>query len=267
MLKTRGHVLLGIALSLAFGVATRALAMTGQEIADKVNARDQGSAVKQDLTMTLIEKSGATQVRSTIFMAKKENGGSKSVVYFKDPAKLKGTAFLTYDFPNSDQSAQWLYLPSMQRTRRISSAERGAYFLGTDMTNEDIKNQMKLGTADFTFEATGEETIDGVKTLLLDAKPSSPKVAGELGYGRVRVAVDPNTWIAIRAEYWDASNNPLKTTRLYDLTTIQGIVTPQRIVTENLKTGHKTEFKFQNVQYNLPLDDENFTEQGLRRGL
>ncbi len=245
-----------------------AAGMTGQEIVDKVNARDQGNGVRQDLIMTLTDKSGDVQVRRTVFLAKKVEGGAKSLIYFKDPAKLKGTAFLTYDFSASgEQSAQWLYLPSMQRTRRVSAAERGAYFLGTDFTNDDIKNQTRIGAKDFSFEAGGEETIDGINTLLVDSKPNSDKIANEVGYGRVRIAVDPKTWVVVRAQYWDTNQNPLKTTRLYDIAEIQGIMTSQRIVTENLKTGHKTEFLFENIQYNPALNDDVFTEQGLRQGL
>jgi hypothetical protein len=244
-----------------------AQALTGRQIAEKINAVDQGTSVRQTLVMTLTDSGGSSQERRTLFMGKRVPGLKKSVIYFLDPAKLKGTGFLTYDYTDeAAEDAQWLYLPAMQRTRRITASDRGSYFLGTDFTYEDIKNQTRLSLTSFDFTAAGEEVIDGVKTLLVDAKPLSPKIADELGYSRVRLAVDPALWIAIRAEYWDTGGNPLKTTRLYDIKAVQGITAAQRAVVENHKTGHKTEFRFENIQYDLPLSDDDFTEDSLRRG-
>jgi len=242
--------------------------LTGRQIAENVDARDRGDEVRQDLIMTLTDPSGSSRVRETVFLAKNEDGVRKSVIYFKTPSKLKGTGFLTYDYEAAAaEDDQWLYLPATGRARRISAGNRGDYFLATDFTYEDIKKQTTLSLDDFTFEYAGVEEINGYPLLIIEAKPNDAKTADELGYGRVRLAVDEGAWLAIRAEYWDTNLNPLKTVRLYDIAVVQGVITPHRIIAENHKTGHKTEFKLENVNYSAKVDNDLFTESAMRQGL
>jgi len=44
------------------------------------------------------------------------------ILFFKSPADVKNTAFLTYDYddPNKDDD-QWLYLPALKKVKRIPS--------------------------------------------------------------------------------------------------------------------------------------------------
>ncbi|MEM6851513.1 MAG: outer membrane lipoprotein-sorting protein [Pseudomonadota bacterium] len=242
--------------------------LTGEDIAEKVDGREGGDQVRQDLIMTLLDSSGAQRQRRTVYLAKDFDETSKSVIFFNSPTKLKGTAFLTNDYTEVDKDDdQWLYLPATGRSRRISSSNRGGYFLGTDFTYEDIKKQTKLSLDDFNFVYDGVETIDGIELLVIEGEPVSEEAADELGYGKVRVAVDEVTWLAIKADYWDTNLNKLKTIRLYDIAEVQGIITAHRIIAENHKTGHKTEFLFENVDYNTAVAEDVFTEAAMRQGL
>ena len=241
---------------------------SGAEIARSINARDDGRAVSRTLVMHLIDRRGGKRTRETRFLRKYYGDEKRSVIFYQSPTNVKDTAFLTYDYPEPGRDDdQWLYLPALRKVRRISSSDRGTYFLGTDLTYEDVKKESKVGIEDYTWKTLGEETLDGHRCYLVEAVPVNEKTARDLGYGRVLLRVDPAIWMIRKSEYWDVRGNLLKTSRILDIRPVQGIATAHRIEVENHKTGHRTEFVFRDVDYETELDDDLFTQRALRRGL
>jgi hypothetical protein len=151
--------------------------------------------------------------------------------------------------------------------RRISAANRGDYFLGTDLTYEEIKLETKVSEEDYVRNTVGEDEEDGKHCLLVESLPVSDEVKRELGYSRVEQCVDDEIWVVLRSKSWDIQGNPLKTARFKDIRQVQGIWTVHRVEVDNHKTGHKTVFLYDNVTYNQGVDDELFTKNALRHGL
>ena len=162
---------------------------------------------------------------------------------------------------------QWLYLPAMRKVRRISASDRGDYFLGTDLTYEDIKLETRVGVADYDYTHVGEEDIDGHRCYVVEAEPVSEDVAKELGYGGATLWVDADIWMVRQRYSLDVAGNPLKTVRTRDIRVVDGIWTAHTIDVENHKTGHRTVFEFTDIDYAADVDDSVFTERALRRGV
>ena len=192
----------------------------------------------------------------------------RTVIFYLEPRNVKDTAFLTYDYPEAERDDdQWLYLPVMRKVRRISASDRGDYFLGTDLTYEEIKLETRVSMKDYTRKTLGEDEVDGHHCYLVESKPVNEKTAKELGYGRVEQCVDSAIWIVRRATFWDTGGNPLKTSRFSDIRQVQGIWTQHRIEVENHKTGHRTRFLFSAVDYQGGVSDNLFSQIALSRGL
>ena len=235
---------------------------SGDEIVAKVNARDDGDHVTRKVTMEMIDRRGKTRERETFGYRKYFGEDKKTVIFYLSPSNIKDTGFLTFDYADeATDDDQWLYLPAARRVRRISSADRGDYFLGTDFTYEDIKKESKFSATDYTHTAIGEEEIDGHHCYILEAIPVDEATAKELGYGKVQSWVDSEIWMARKSEFWDIRMNPLKTTRTTDILEIDGIWTATRIEIDNHKTGHKTVFKFDDIDYQSAVDEDVFTER------
>ena len=242
--------------------------MSGDEIAKKINERDEGNSVSRDLLMELIDKSGKKRVRNTVGFRKYYGEEKRTVIFYKSPKNIKDTAFLTYDYPEvSKDDDQWLYLPALRKVRRISASDRGDYFLGTDFTYEDIKLETRVSIDDYNRKTVGIEIIDGKECYIVESVPVSEKVAKELGYGKIRSWIDNSIWITRKAEFFDIRQNPLKTTYVKDIKQVQGIWTPHKMTVENHKTGHKTVFTFSNIDYKSKVRDDLFTERALKRGI
>ena len=46
----------------------------------------------------------------------------QSIMFFMEPADVKDTGFLTYDYDDIDRDDdQWLYLPALKKSKRIAS--------------------------------------------------------------------------------------------------------------------------------------------------
>jgi outer membrane lipoprotein-sorting protein len=239
----------------------------GDELVRRINARDEGRQVSRRLVMELADKRGDVRVRETRSYRKYFGAEKRSVLFFDAPKNLKDTAFLSFDHPEPGRDDdQWLYLPALRKSRRISGADRGGAFLGTDFSYEDMKKETKVGLEDYTFRTLRREALGGHDCFVLELVAVSPDVARELGYGRVLAWVDAELWLVRRAEYWDENGAPLKTVRVEEIDQVDGIWTPQRLEATNHRTGHRTVIRFLDVDYESELPDDLFSERALERG-
>lgn len=239
----------------------------GDEVARRVNAREDGQSVARTLVMELADKGGSSRTRVTRSFRRDYGDERRSVLFFESPANLKGTALLTWDqLDPARDDAQWLYLPGLRKSRRVAMSERGRAFLGTDLTFEDMKNETRLPIDTYRWRTVGEEQVDERPTFVVEGLPVDERTARELGYGRVLLRVDAERWLPLFGEYWDVRGEPLKTVRLADVREVQGVWTPHRIEAESRRTGHRTRLEFRDVVYDPELPDDLFTERALARG-
>lgn len=239
----------------------------GRWLAEQVNAVEEGEFRTALLSMQLTDRRGKIRERNTVVYRRYYGDEKRTVIFYTAPRNIKNTGFLTYDYADaSTDDDQWLYLPAMRKSRRISASDRGDNFLGTDFSYEDIKKEGKLELSDFNFESLAVETVDGRETVLLESIPVSDAIAKELGYGKVHAWVDIENWIVLKAEYWDIKLNPLKSLRIRDIRKVHGIWTRHELEATHHKTGHSSLFRFSDVDYRAPVPDARFSRQALVRG-
>lgn len=238
-----------------------------KELMLEINARDEGVSVVRNLRMELTDRRGIKRVRETKVFRKYYGDEKRIAIFYESPSNVRGTSFLTYDYQNVGRDDdQWLYLPGLRKVRRISASDRGDYFLGTDFTYDDIKNENKVVTGDYHFEIIGHDVVDGIETMIVEGKPVDEATAKELGYGKVRWFVDREIRYSRRTEAWDINGNHLKTTSINEFELVDGIWTAMRLSVVNHKTGHQTIFVFSHVDYEEVVPDRIFSHESLRRG-
>jgi len=257
-----------IAMLLLFPVTTKSQNLpSGNSVAEKTFAKDDGISVSRKLTMELKDKRGKVRIRETISLRKYFNKEKRLAIFYLTPTSVKGTAFLTFDYPDaSKDDDQWLYMPALRKTRRISAANRGDYFLGTDLTYEDIRLETRISREDYNYKTLGKENIDGHSCYVVEGVPKNQKIAKELGYSKVKYWVDADVWMLRKADSWDAAGNHLKTVKISDIKKIQSIWTYHHILVKNHKTKHETIFRFTDIDYQKTLSDDLFTEEALVNG-
>lgn len=242
------------------------LSMDVIEIVDNVNKRDDGLHVIRNMKMELVNKDGKKRLEETIFYRKYYGEDKKSIMFYKEPKRVRGTGFLTYDnFTQDDE--QWLYLPALRKVRRISSSDRGDWFLGTDFSYEDIKKEGKLSKEDYDFNLLGEEKFDGHDVYKIEQTTKNKNIVNELGYSKVISYVDKKIFITRKAIFYDKRGELLKTLHNRNIELINNIWTTQHMNMINHQNGHVSDFYFSNIDYNSEVKDNIFTKVALERGI
>ncbi len=239
---------------------------TGLAVMQAADQRDDGDDLKQHMTQTLIDRNNNQRVRHMANFRKDVGVDKKMITFFIKPANIRDTALLTFDYddPNADDD-QWLYLPALKKVRRISSSDRGDYFMGTDFTFEDMKQSPELD--DYQWKLLGSETVNNLECWKVEGVPASSEIAQELGYSRIIQYVTKHSDVAIRVDYWDLAGRELKHLNVPEMEKIQGVWSPLRVEMVNVQSNHKTVITFSEQVYNSGLKDRLFTQRTLKRGL
>ncbi len=260
------YALSGLAVLPGEAMAAEQQELSPDEIVAMVNSVPEGQYVTRKLAMELTDRRGKTRSRETINYRKYFGDEKRTVIFFLSPANVRDTAFLTCDYADSQQEDdQWLYLPALGKVRRVSAADRGDYFLGTDFTYEDLKLDGKLSARDYNYNYLPGKPSE-VGMVMLEAIPRSQEVMEELGYSRTLVTIDPSNWMVTQVEFWDIKGRPLKHLVATDIRQVGGVWTRHRLDLENFQSGHRTRLVFSEVDYTTDISDNSFARQALSRG-
>jgi len=255
-----------LALSFAFNVSAEDA--KARQIMEKVDARDEGDNRISDMEMILIDRRGNERIRKIHSMTKDKNEDTHRIMFFLEPADVTNTGFLTYDYDdNSRDDDQWLYLPALRKSKRISSSDKSGSFMGSDFSYSDMTSR---DLDDYEYELKKEMEINGQKVWVIESIPRSKEVIEETGYTKSMAFVRQDNYVVIRGINWVKEGKKMKFMDMKGLELIDGIWTPTEIHMTTKKgksTQHKTILKFDNIKYNQPLDESLFTVRRLEKGL
>jgi hypothetical protein len=153
----------------------------------------------------------------------------------------------------------FLYLPSMAMVRRVSTAQRGDAFFGTDVTYEDLERQR---AEDFELGAIQAGKRAGEPVHLIDARPRR-----RYNYERVRFALATSDLSILETEYFKRNaKEPYRVIRAPRETMVSqdGHVLPTRILVESRDRGTTTEVLLSNLRINPDIDARLFSVKTLQ---
>ena len=258
--------LLGVGASL-FITPSLADDANARAIMEKVDARDDGATLEQDMLMVLIDKNGNQRVRDLKSYSKDFGADEHKILFFKSPSDVKNTAFLTYDYddPNRDDD-QWLYLPALKKVKRIPSADKSSSFMGSDFSYFDMTDR---DLEDYDYRLLKETKVRGHDAWMIEALPRNQKVIDESGYKKSIGIIRKDNYMVVRAINF-MTNGKKKYLDLKKINKQDGIwlVDEMTMTTKKGKeTIHKTILKFSNIKLNQNIDDNMFTTRRLEKGL
>lgn len=211
-------------------------------------------------------QSGSARERQALMIHSDTGEAERIAIFFTAPAMIEETAFLSFNH-ETRADENWLYLPATARVRRLPVSERGDYFMGTDLTYGDIKDNFKFGLDEWDFTAAGEETADGRTYPVLEGMARDAGTARELGYGSFRARIDPVTAFPVWIAYTDPDGDPLKQVAVTEIETVGEAWTAMRFTARNLQTGHTTDVWFTDMRHVPDLDDSVFDPDALAYGI
>ena len=236
-------------------------------IMQKVQDRDDGKSLAQDMQMILIDKSGKKRSRDIKSYSKDFGEDEHRIMFFKSPADVKNTAFLTYDYDQASRDDdQWLYLPALKKVKRIPSADKSSSFMGSDFSYFDMTDR---DLSDYRFKLLKESKVRGKAVWVIESTPRNKKVIKESGYTKTIALVRQDNYVVVRAINY-LKNGKKKYLDLKKIHKQQGVwvVDEMSMTTKKGKrTLHKTFLKFSHIKVNGTLSSDLFTTRRLSKGL
>lgn len=241
--------------------------LTAREIVEQVNNRDDGDNQTADMTMILIDKHGKKRVRKISTMNKDKGEDKQRIMFFRSPADVLDTGFLTYDYDiEGKDDDQWLYLPALHKSKRIASSDKSGSFMGSDFNYSDMT---RPDLDKYNFKLLKEGKVRGSKVWVIESKPKTKDEAEESGYKKSILFVRQDNFVLVRAARWTTEGGRIKYQDTPGLEKIDGIWTVTKM-TMTTKKGkrvlHKTLLNFDNIKYNQPLTEQHFTIRQLEKG-
>ena len=252
--------IIAMIIAIGFSPEITGQSLSGKQIIEKVYNRPAGDDQTSDLTMTLINKSGDQRVRKIKQFTKDLGDLEKSIMFFLSPADVKNTSFMSWTYDSDQSDDQWIYLPALKKTKRISSDSKSDYFMGSDFTYDDLGDR-KL--EDDIHKLLREETMDGKECYVVESLSKDE----DYMYSKTVVWVNKSNFIGVQKEFYDEDEDLLKVLAIKEVEEISGIWVITNSEMKNVQKNHRTTMVLNNIQINTGMSESKFSERMMMRGM
>jgi Outer membrane lipoprotein-sorting protein len=233
-------------------VAPFARAQDPRQIMEEVQRRQRSQSQHYEGTLEVIGGGNRIATKRWAFDRLGSFGNSKAVLRFTAPPEVKGVGLLIVNHPDR-ASDQWMWRPNIGREQRIALQDRSTRFFGTDFSFEDLEER-DVGQFDFKLE--GDE--GGAWKV-----QSIPKKSSQYTHSFLWVKKDNYT--IVKVESYN-KRGLVRSIDYRDFEQAKGIWTARTIEVNDVTRNSRTTLKYDQLEYNLPMKDADFTLDALRRG-
>jgi hypothetical protein len=170
---------------------------------------------------------------------------------------VKGVVLLIFNHPDRS-SDQWMWTPAIERDRRIALQDRSTRFFGTDFSFEDLEER---DVDQFDYTLLPDETIDGNACWTIQ---STPKQGKSSQYTKTIMWIRKDNYANARLDLF-VKDQVVRRLTYNDTRAVDGIWTSHDLTMADLRRGSRTRLVLEKVQYNLPLKEDDFTLEAIRR--
>ena len=228
-----------------------------REIVAESQRRSDAASQRYEGLLQVFDGKGKIADKRWTFERLGSHGNSKAVLRFTAPAEVKGVALLIVNHPDRS-SDQWMWTPAIERDRRIALQDRSTRFFGTDFSFEDLEER-DVDQYDYTL--AGDDTAGGAPCWKIE---SAPKHTKSSQYTRSIVWIRKDTYALARIENY-INDQVVRRLEYSAFEKVQGIWTARQLEMADLRRGSRTRLTLDKLEYNVPLKDDDFTLQAIRR--
>ena len=224
---------------------------------EQVQTGFQNYTAKQ--IMILKDRNGRESQREIrVKVIETEDHGKRILFVFDTPRDVKGTTLLIHSNPG-EQDDQWIFLPALQRVKRLNSSNQSSSFMGSEFSYEDM-NLPEVSK--FTYTYLRDEACDELNCTVVERVPVSEKSA----YSRQLVWQDDTAYRLWKVEYYDRRGDHLKTLTVSGYEQyLDHYWQAQKMTMTNHMNGKSTTIEWSDYEFRVDLDESDFTQTSLRR--
>jgi hypothetical protein len=268
MRKIKSFFILTMLLAAAGAQLVAAETENVQLIMQKSNDTMKIAGVESISTLIIKDASGNQRVRKFSSSSKdyKDEGVKKSLMRFMEPADVKGTGFLTFEYQAAGKdNDMWIYMPALRKIRRVVSSEKAKSFMGSEFTNSDI-TPPKL--EEYTYKLLAAENLNDEECWKIESVPATAAVADQYGYSKKIGWVSKSNYVNLKTEFYNAEGKLAKrivTNKIMMLDKEKGLYQASDVVMTNLLNGRMSQFVTEKCVLNPDIKDDIFTTDNLKK--
>ena len=182
-------------------------------------------------------------------------GKEEAAIEFFSPARDKGTKML------KKNNELWMYLPSIEKTQKISGHMLRQGLMGSDMSYEDLLETTQLSEY-YTANVIGLATVNERPCYQMEMIAKSE----ETTYAKRVSCIDTEHFVPVQEKLYAVSGMLLKEWTMTDVKDFNGRKFPTTIVVEDkLQQNSVTTIEFISLEFSVPLQEEVFNKRWLER--
>ncbi len=241
-----------LALLLFTVLPTLIQAQSAKEIVQKMSANAYGGKMYSAMNMTIVRPTW----KRTMSLKSWSDGQDYSLILITGPAREKGISYL------KRKKEMWNYQPSISRTIKMPPSMMSQSWMGSDFKNDDLVRQSSI-VDDYTHTLLGSETIEGrvCHKVQLIPNPDAPVV-----WGKVILWIDQKDFIQIKSQQFDEDQELVQTMLGQNIKEMDGrIIATKQILIPADEQGHQTIMEYTNMDFDMPIDDQFFSTQNMKK--
>jgi len=170
-----------------------------QKVLDCMRANVPSSVRIQEIELDVTDRSGSPRTLKGRLFAMTEKALIRASLRISSPSDLSGAGYLVRETPPDHGDEMYMFLPSMNRVRRISGASADGSMLGTDFSYNDIKEiESAFAGSEPVLEAPAQIENRPMYVLLLKTKP-----AQDSRYTTMRSWIDQKSCVALKVDFYE----------------------------------------------------------------
>ena len=239
-----------------------AAAMSAEEVQHCVQQNFPDDSMTQTMKMVMKDRMGVERLlEAEMFWEKDQTTRlSKVLLKFDNPPELRGAAVLVIE--KKPVNDMFMFLPELGKTRRITSSMVSGNMMGTDFTYEDFARlQGMIGHLE--AERAADEQVAGRTAFVTVSRPAE---GVESDYERIRSAIDQETCVPLRVEFFQKGlAEPAKVLTI-DPTRLAAVKSgwmPQELRMEDVRGGTSTNLVIEKLEVSVPIDRKLFSQSEL----
>jgi outer membrane lipoprotein-sorting protein len=232
-------------------ISTVAVAQDAAEIVRRAEDLMQGVTSISEMEMTIIRPTW----QRTISFKSWGKGRDLSMTLITAPAKESGQSFLKL------KNDMWSWNPTINRMIKLPPSMMSQGWMGSDYTNDDILKESSI-VLDYSHKIIGSEAVSGYNCYKIQL---DPKENAAVVWGKIFLWISKTEYYELKAEYFDEDGKLVKTHLLSDIKFMHDrkIPTYFEIIPQD-KPAQKTTVKILSSKFNIPLQDNFFSQQNMK---
>ena len=224
-----------------------------QVLSARLDALYRAKSSKGVMSMQIV----TPQYQRTLKMEVTTRGLTHTLIRILEPRKERGISTL------KKGQEMWNYLPKVKKEIRIPPSMMMGSWMGSDLTNDDLVRSSSW-EQDYTASVEPQGTDKDTLCVRYTPKPKAP-----VTWSKIIGCFDRKEQLPLRQDFYDEKGRLVRQMTFDQVRELGGRRIPTRmtiIPRSEDKKGHQTSITYDQMSFDVDVDEQVFSLSNLRRG-